>query len=290
MTRSTFNSLSARHAPLSIRSYTSLLRGISEPIDIESRAPTIVSDGESETPEYADLSGGRSVGIFLHEVIEYLDLDLLAKAASFADWKNSSAVQTLFATAAQRIPAHQRSAWIERGPEIVFTALRSRVALGQEMVDALARCPNTREMGFTYPIPEAAHTMAAGEGEWRIERGLLVGSVDFVFRHRERIYFADWKSDSLASYQPESVAAHVEKAGYELQARIYTIGVVRLLGVASERDYDERFGGLVYVFLRGIKSQGDGRAGIYFHRPSWSEVISSERELMGMRESALQLL
>jgi len=58
---------------------------------------------------------------------------------------------------------------------------------------------------------------------------------------------------------------------------------VRLLGIRTERDYEARFGGLLYVFLRGVLPTGDGRAGFYFARPAWSELVSYESELMTTR-------
>ena len=116
-------------------------------------------------------------------------------------------------------------------------------------------------------------------GAWTIDRGLLVGFVDLVFRFRQRTYFADWKSDLLPSYDPATIAAHVSDH-YLIQARIYTVGIVRLLRIRDSNEYEARFGGLIYVFLRGVKPDGDGRAGAYFHRPSWDEIVRYERDLM----------
>src|SRR5262249_31584213 len=76
-----------------------------------------------------------------------------------------------------------------------------------------------------------------------------------------------------------TIAAHVSDH-YLIQARIYTVGIVRLLRIRDRSEYEERFGGLVYVFLRGVKPDGDGRAGAYFHRPSWDEIVGYERALM----------
>jgi hypothetical protein len=55
---------------------------------------------------------------------------------------------------------------------------------------------------------------------------------------------------------------------------------VRLLAIHNERDYDSRFGGLLYVFLRGISHVGNGKNGFYFARPSWNEIVTYESELM----------
>lgn len=101
------------------------------------------------------------------------------------------------------------------------------------------------------------------------------------------MYFADWKGDLLPSYEPVAVAQHVERH-YQLQARIYSLGVVRLLAINSERDYDSRFGGLLYVFLRGVSPTGNGKSGFYFARPSWNEIVTYESDLLD-RESNSEL-
>ena len=175
--------------------------------------------------------------------------------------------------------------WLVRGPEIVFNALTSRVELGEALLEnGLYRLPNVREMEFTYPIPEKHHQplAAAGNGAWTVERGYVKGFVDLVFRRDNLVYFADWKSDLLPSYDPAALTAHVARH-YNLQASIYALGVVRLLGIRTARDYEARFGGLLYVFLRGVEPAGNGRSGFYFARPSWSEIVSYESGLMTTR-------
>ena len=62
-------------------------------------------------------------------------------------------------------------------------------------------------------------------------------------------------------------------ANYELQRRLYALALVKMLGIADEADYEARFGGTVYVFLRGLApAAGDAAA------PSWT-TSRMEREL-----------
>ena len=191
----------------------------------------------------------------------------------------------MIAETTKRHRTPNRDAWIERGAEIVFSALRGPIALNGATVKGLASCPGRREMEFTLPLPADHHPLlgADREGKWRIERGVLVGFVDFVFRFGNRTYFADWKSDLLRSYDPGAVAARVAE-NYRTQEQIYTMGIVRLLRIRSRREYEERFGGLLYIFLRGIDLDGDGRKGVYFNRPSWNEVVAYERSLVDSRD------
>lgn len=238
--------------------------------------------------EIADLPGGRRVGIFLHEVIEAADLRALNAAQSLAEWKSLREVQELIGAAMRRNMVSDPR-WRERGAEVVFNSLKSPIAIGAGgKIEALAGCKESREMEFLFPVPERDHRLlsaAAGEERWKIDRGVLVGFVDFVFSHGGRTYFADWKSDLLRSYDPATVATHVA-SNYRLQAQIYTVGVLRLLAIRNESDYERRFGGLLYLFIRGITPGGDGDSGVYFHRPAWSDVVRYEAELMKVPTAA----
>jgi hypothetical protein len=42
------------------------------------------------------------------------------------------------------------------------------------------------------------------------------------------------------------------------------------------------------VFLRGTRVDGDGRQGLYFHRPRWDEVCRYESDLMTLPQEAVR--
>ena len=142
-----------------------------------------------------------------------------------------------------------------------------------------------REMEFLYPIPERWHPRldmiaagAASHGRFRVERGFIRGFVDLVFEHDGLAYLVDWKSDSLPRWDAGFVAAHVER-NYRLQARFYSLALVKVLGVHDEAGYRARFGGFLYCFLRGMRAGGGGH-GTYFECPSWATILTWEEELL----------
>jgi exodeoxyribonuclease V beta subunit len=275
---SEFTDLSAKHRGLIVESYTSLQAA--EPDDFKTSVDAIDARADS-----IDLPGGRHVGIFLHEAIEKLDFKSFGDAPDLQSWMARDDVRELFARAMRRHGVDDPR-WLDRGREIVFNTLTARVALGETMLEGgLCSLEGIREMEFAYPIPERHHTLLGNgpDGEWTVGRGYIKGFIDLVFRRNQLMYFADWKGDLLPSYEPAAVARHVE-SHYRLQARIYSVGVVRLLAIHNERDYDSRFGGLLYVFLRGVSRSGGGKTGFYFERPSWNEIVTYESELMN-RES-----
>jgi exodeoxyribonuclease V beta subunit len=284
-----FNSLRREHAALLTRSYTAL----------ESRAADRRAADSFEVEEFkydldtssdaADLRGGRQVGIFLHEVIEKLELKSFEQSSDFGSWSAREDVTRLFADTMRRHQVTDQR-WTARGMEIVFNSLTASIATEQGgLLGPLYKCSNAREMEFVYPIPEHSHPLLQSilSGEWSVERGYLRGVVDFVFEQNGKHYFADWKSDLLPSYERDALAAHV-KDHYDLQARIYSVGVVRLLQIRNRAEYEQRFGGLLYLFIRGIKPDGAGEDGVYFHRPSWDEICLYERDLIASVPALVQ--
>jgi exodeoxyribonuclease V beta subunit len=272
-----FDGLRGGHAPFVTCSYTSLQQYQAAPTEIEPE--DFKYDVETEA-DVADLPGGRSVGVFLHEVIEKLELATLAAAPDLDSWKALPEVGQLFAELMRRHGVWDQR-WKDRGAEAVFNILRSRITLGAGVsIGPLCGLPSVREMEFVYPIPESNHPLLefGSDDKWKVERGYLKGFVDFVFNHSGLTYFADWKSDLLPSYERPIIEAHV-KQHYDLQARIYAVGVIRLLRIRNEEEYERRFGGLLYVFLRGMKAEG-GEGGVYFHRPPWAEIARQEAALI----------
>ncbi|MGA7869577.1 MAG: UvrD-helicase domain-containing protein [Candidatus Binatus sp.] len=275
-----FDALRMRHRGLTIESYTSLQAAA--PIEFKTSVDAIEARADN-----IDLPGGRHVGIFLHEAIEKLDFESFGDSPDLESWMARDEVRELFA-GAMRQHGVSNPRWLERGREIVFNALTAPVALGETVLEGgLYRLPEVREMEFAYPIPEKHHTFLGEgpDGAWTVGRGYIKGFIDLVFRREKLMYFADWKGDLLPSYEPAAVAWHVERH-YRLQAQIYSVGVVRMLAIHNERDYDARFGGLLYVFLRGVSQTGAGKTGFYFARPSWNEVVTYESELLSCESNS----
>ena len=125
-------------------------------------------------------------------------------------------------------------------------------------------------------LAAAIRLQAQGHDVTLVEKLDKPGGRAYVFEQDGLIYFADWKSDRLPSYAPGIIADHVAEH-YSQQARIYVVGIVRLLGVRTAEEYARRFGGLLYLFLRGMGGEAGG--GVYFHRPAWEEIVAHERAL-----------
>lgn len=268
--------LKAEHRALMVTSYTALKK-----LEGEYEPPVELAAVVRDPANPPLLPGGKLMGIFLHDILENLDLDTLEGATNAERWAGRDDVEPVFLDAARRYGFDRKT--VDACKPVIFRTLTQRVHLhAGRTVDGLWRCSCVREMELLFPIPERDHPLlsftAASEGRrWTVDRGLLKGYVDLVFEHDGLVYFADWKSDSLADFGPEHLEHHVRKS-YGLQAAIYSLGISRVLGVRTEEEYEARFGGLLYVFLRGMGSDNDNQ-GMYFARPTWRDLLGYEEQL-----------
>lgn len=284
--RDSFLKVAGRHHPFRIASYTSL-----HALAATSASDIPVEEFKSDIPtanESDDLAGGRNVGIFLHETIENLDMNSFRESDGFDSWKTRDDIRTLFSDGMRRHQVRD-SRWLERGPEVVYNTLTTSIDIASERpVGPLWSLRHVREMEFLCPISGADNSTLTGvtnDGNWKIEHGYLKGFVDFVFENSGKVCFADWKSDLLASYDASTIETHV-KDNYQLQAAIYCVGVLRLLRIRDASEYHKRFGGLMYIFLRGTRPGSVGRDGVYFHRPGWDEILAYQEKLAQVVEAA----
>ena len=104
-------------------------------------------------------------------------------------------------------------------------------------------------------------------------RGFLKGYIDLVFEHDGRFYVVDYKSNHLGpnvdDYRPAKLAVAMSHHDYFLQYHLYTLAVHRWLGRRlRDYDYDRHFGGVLYLFARGMSPDHPAQTGIFHDRPS----------------------
>ena len=124
--------------------------------------------------------------------------------------------------------------------------------------------------------------------------GYLRGFIDLVYEHQGRWHVLDWKSNHLGwsatDYGPQSVRRAMDEQGYHLQYLLYTLALHRYLKQRLHGyDYDTHFGGVNYLFVRGVRptwTNADGlAAGVFFDRPK-RQAIEALDALLGHRERA----
>ena len=137
------------------------------------------------------------------------------------------------------------------------------------------------EVEFFYPITRftPATLSSASELPRQMGRlhfspidGFLRGFMDLVVRHDGRYYLIDWKSNRLGAHSRDYSKAHLDQvmqnSFYSLQSWLYTLALdrylaQRLTGYRYERD----FGGIFYIFVRGLDPAHPDR-GVHYSRPN----------------------
>ncbi len=122
-------------------------------------------------------------------------------------------------------------------------------------------------------------------GAWS---GFLRGFIDLVYLYEGKLYGLDYKSNHLGDlyedYNQEAMHRAMEHHHYLLQGLLYAVAIHRY-GRARLPGYTYRthFGGMQYLFLRGMHPDKD--TGVFSFRPS-ETLIENLSRLLGSEEEA----
>ncbi len=157
-----------------------------------------------------------------------------------------------------------------------------------------------KEMGFYFPLSPVSHRelkavfedqqnlfddIYTAEGlSFDTLSGFIKGFVDMIFLHDDKFYIIDWKSNYLGSsvqdYTPDKLRPVMNNEHYVLQYYLYTVALDQYLRVHKPGyTYKKHFGGVLYLFLRGLSLEGD--SGIFYDRPDFAKVEALRRVLLG---------
>jgi exodeoxyribonuclease V beta subunit len=98
--------------------------------------------------------------------------------------------------------------------------------------------------------------------------GLMTGLIDLTYRFDGKWYVLDYKSNRLPAYDAPNLQRAMAHSEYDLQALIYTLALHRWLRfrLRGGYDYARDFGGIRYVFCRGLDADRDDSPGIHAQR------------------------
>ena len=268
-----------------ISSFSALSRKISPGPFI----PKDTGDGEVVEPgplfeDILSFPKGAAPGSFLHALLEELDF-----SAEDQVGRTSFLRERLLA-------AGYDPAWGQALAKMIEDLLATRLDPAQPglVLAGIGEKARLNELEFYFPL-DGFNPARLGEllGDcWPAEgwpsdklRGFMKGYIDLVFCKDEKFYIVDWKSNFLGKmhedYRPDKLRTVMAEEHYFLQYLIYTVALHRYLNVRLPGyDYEVNFGGIFYVFLRGLGG-GDGEdAGVFRNRPSFS-LISDLSDLFG---------
>ncbi|WP_315708166.1 exodeoxyribonuclease V subunit beta [Brenneria uluponensis] len=116
-------------------------------------------------------------------------------------------------------------------------------------------------------------------------KGMLKGFIDLVFCWQGRYYLLDYKSNWLgadaSAYTQSAMMQAMAEHRYDLQYQLYTLALHRYLRHRlPEYDYQQHFGGVFYLFLRGIDVAYPGN-GVFFCCPPQGLVEGMDQLFQG---------
>ena len=216
---------------------------------------------------------GTGPGQCLHELLEMID---------FTAARGSELDQAI---AAQLARYAIDPAWGPTVAGMVDRVLNTRLDGGDLCLRNIGRGDRRDEMAFHYPLAgldsrglgavlgRFSAYRSLGEGlSFDPVRGLMKGFIDLVFRHRGRYYIVDYKSnhlgDRFADYAADGLGAVMAAHRYDLQYLVYTMALHRFLKVRlAGYDYRKHFGGVYYLFLRGLHPDRGPACGLFYDLP-----------------------
>lgn len=221
---------------------------------------------------FQDMGRGANVGTALHSIFEHLNF------ADSASWD-----QTLM-DASKYYSTIIKEESLDHFKQLVAHVMNAELPGNGEKftLNSVTNEQKLPELEFCFSMDKVNRTTInelLGEeadlaGESDLE-GLMMGFIDLVFKHNGKYYILDWKSNHLGNstenYNKGCMNEAMKANNYNLQYMIYTLAVKRWLETKiADFDYDQHFGGVIYVFLRGVREGHE--TGIYMARPS-REII-----------------
>lgn len=105
--------------------------------------------------------------------------------------------------------------------------------------------------------------------------GIMNGKIDLFFKMHDKYYILDWKSnhigDTVEDYTADKVAEAMRENNYHLQYHLYTVAASKYLKQCLPNfDYEKYFGGVIYLFVRGVRKGKD--AGIFLTKPAREKI------------------
>lgn len=112
--------------------------------------------------------------------------------------------------------------------------------------------------------------------------GQLTGFIDLICEYQGRYYVMDYKSNSLPDYDAESMQSAMCEHNYGLQYYLYSVVLHHYLQQRLPGyDYDLHFGGVRYLFLRGMDA-AEPMQGVFVDKPGLELIEAISDVLRGV--------
>ncbi|MDZ7341946.1 MAG: exodeoxyribonuclease V subunit beta [candidate division KSB1 bacterium] len=236
---------------------------------------------------------GRKAGLFFHKIFEVMD---------FRDYDSSSTSELIV----QQLAEYGfESVWQNEVIAMVRRVLNAPLIpeCPEFTLSKIDRSQRMSEMEFYFPLqkltPERLRRFFQQHAGLRISdhlpdhigrlnfsptRGFMKGIIDLVVQWDDRFYLIDWKSNRLGErledYSQPRLQRVMAEEFYSLQYFIYLVALNEYLKIRwPGYDYARHFGGVCYIFLRGVDPQAGFEYGIFRDRPA-RDLVNDLREML----------
>ncbi|WP_348769382.1 exodeoxyribonuclease V subunit beta [Buchnera aphidicola] len=222
----------------------------------------------------ANFPRGKNIGIFIHYILNKIDfskklnIDFFLKVLKKYEFSEKWAPILM--------------SWIDSIINIRFKNINFSLSM-------LKKNQYVKEMKFFLPIQKTLNSTnfnniiqsfdpissLTSKISFNSTKGILKGSIDLVFFWEKKYYIIDYKSNYLGdnnnSYSFEKIKNEIIKNRYDIQYQIYTIALHQYLKKKIKKyTYKNHFGGIFYMFLRGIEKEKNNS--IFYIVPEYSLV------------------
>jgi exodeoxyribonuclease V beta subunit len=260
----------SKHLPAEWRigSYTGLSKLSKNAGDNHNDMTSIERSGYSAKNEdhktIYDMKAGAQTGNLLHTIFEYIDFERREEQDHVREVIHEQC----------RFYGYEAEEWESVLMRLVETTFNKPMEFGEESVRLRDLKPGNlkKEMEFyidhqSYQLRELLELFRESSPvDLRQLKGYIKGYIDLAFIHNGRFYLLDYKSnflgDQVADYSPEIIKQDLAKNGYDIQYHLYAYAAHRILGsMIPDYDYEKHFGGVCYLYFRGL--EGEGQSGVF---------------------------
>jgi len=257
-------------------------------ISLEETVPTQEPSGIFAFPK------GARAGTLLHDIFEKIDFS----------GKDMPAIEEVVAGKLREYGFEMH--WQETVCEMIGKVLAAPLQSGENglTLSRIGKIDRLSELEFYFPLepitPKKLKKVFAEHGGPEIAadfpdqienlnfapaQGFMKGFIDLLFQFQGKFYLVDWKSNFLGNrvedYGKKTLLREMNENFYILQYHIYTLALHQYLrNRLGDYDYEKHFGGVFYIFLRGVDPERGQEFGIYRDLPGKELIEALSRELI----------
>ncbi|QES89213.1 UvrD-helicase domain-containing protein [Rhizosphaericola mali] len=232
---------------------------------------------------FSKLKFGALAGNLLHDILEKIDF-----VDSVGLYNNNVIKDTLHSYFPQNVEEY-----ILPIQALIKNILNADILIDNQHIklNTVIRNKRLSELEFDFPIrnfefellehfsQEKRAVLLKLSSEKEVD-GMMNGKIDLLFEYEGKLYILDWKTNYLGyeldDYVDERLFSAMNENNYHLQYLIYTVAVKKYIE-SRGMSYEQNFGGVIYLFLRGVRS--DTSYGVFTAKPDLEEIIRLEHVL-----------